>query len=278
MRYDIVHQIWQKQPDGFFYLPLQNRNYDQPRWVEGDSHLRAELTAIIWDQPHNHDAYFTPLSFDGPRQNHRALEPIYTLFADLDEANPQLLGINPSIAWETSPGMFQGVWFLSDGLSLEEFNTLNKSLTYWAGADRGGWHASKVLRIPGSVNWKRGGAEGRVLWVTNKTISSSWLYRQIDIHEAGEGPLPGDCPPVPSEEDAELALMAGGIGLGTRHALQTSIVDDRSVHIWKVAKALKRDGVAPDDAFRMIWYQPWNKHRQMGRPQRLWADIVRAYG
>jgi hypothetical protein len=102
------------------------------------------------------DLYFTPNLFSVRDRKAAHMLPSCSLYADLDEVDPA--GIEsrlvPTIWWATSPGRFQAVWLLDSPLARDSFEHLNKRLTYHLGADRSGWNAAKVLRIPGTINNK----------------------------------------------------------------------------------------------------------------------------
>ncbi len=77
---------------------------------------------------------------------------VSSLWADGDEAEiPE--GIpRPTLIVETSPGRYQYYWRLDRRVSLGRAEDLNKRLTYFVGADRGGWSLTKLLRVPGTIN------------------------------------------------------------------------------------------------------------------------------
>src|SRR5690606_19108141 len=121
---NIVNACWHLAASGNVFIPVQLRNKGgvfvdrepmpvekvrDPRWSEA-----------LWDQPPDTDLYFTPLSFRGKkRRNEEAVAPMRVLYADLDPVHPSSLAIKPSAAWETSPGSYQAVWYLSKGVSRE---------------------------------------------------------------------------------------------------------------------------------------------------------------
>jgi hypothetical protein len=72
------------------------------------------------------------------------------LWADMDGADPRELRLPPTIALESSPGRYVGLW-LTDNVVTEQ---LNKRLAYSIGADKSGWDLTQVLRMPGTINYK----------------------------------------------------------------------------------------------------------------------------
>lgn len=273
MDHPIIETTWKRAAPGNVYMPWQVRNKEhwyQNRWFNG-----APVTEI-GTQPQSCDWYWSPLSFDGDRHNQTATEPIRVLYADLDPVHPDSLAIRPTAAWLTSPDSYQALWYITP-IGLGAFVRLNKALTYTIKADRSGWHPSKVLRVPGSLNWKRGGVRGHVLWFDPDRIYSATVLSQT-LDEVAEGTLPDSDPKVVSLPTEEEALeLEKGLPMGIRAALNQTVMDDRSQHIWRTAKLMKRFGISEDVAFKVIWYKPWNKMRKQHRPGRLKKDIARAY-
>ena len=238
----------------------------------------ADQLLPINDQPHSHDLFFTPLRFSGlERKNENVIRP-GVLFADLDAA-PWPYSIEPSVLWETSPGMFQGVWYLDRQFDdYDEWADLNRRLTYHLKADKGGWMGSKLLRVPESVNWKRK-AFGRLMRHTNGVYKVEWLQETLPILERatvskGEGPHP--TPPSVEVSDSLLAANWGQLGLRTRSMLCAQ-PRDRSLHIVRTIRQLKNEGIPDFTVFALIWGRPWNKWRtDRWLPEQLWSEILQA--
>lgn len=266
MNIEVLQDCWRRAAPGDVYMPRQER--PSMIWHEGDP-----VEALL-EQPEHQDLYFTPLSFDGARKNENVLGPIRVLYADLDESDPRELDISPSVAWATSPGSYQALWWLSKGVSIRDFMALNRQLTYYTHADKGGWHPSKAIRVPGSVNWKRGGVKGELLWHRQSRFDPSWLFRRL---EAGEGTLPTPIPPRIPAIVSKADLPLNELPISLKWSLSKPW-DDRSLAIWKTSKEFKRWGYPSELAFQILWHADFNKYRVENRPQRLWADVTRAYG
>lgn len=102
--------------------------------------------------PDKYDIYFCPLAFrEGARQK-KDVKAINILWSDIDEGKAKL---KPTILWQSSPGRLQGLWFMSGkALNCDDGQDLNKALTYYMDADKGGWDLTQVLRVPGTKNHK----------------------------------------------------------------------------------------------------------------------------
>lgn len=227
--------------------------------------------ADLGTQKKHHDWYFTPLMFTNPQRMNQFATGRTLLFADLDAA-PLPLEVKPTALWETSPGSTQAIWALSGCPDYDTWADINRRMTYFVGADRGGWPGSKLLRMPGSINWKRGGVRGQWLeftpWLEYHTPSLDSLLTRLEpeVFDGGR-----DCPPIPKPADVPVSKVP----LSVAAMLSKQKVGDRSLTIWKAAGMLARSGVSSEDAFAIIWYAPWNKWQH--KPGRLWKDITRAY-
>lgn len=91
------------------------------------------------------------------RKKANAVSPT-ALFADGDWAEiPEWLP-PPNIVIESSTGRKQYGWSLADSLPPDEFERMNKTLTYAIGADKSKWPLTSLLRVPGTRNHKYEGA------------------------------------------------------------------------------------------------------------------------
>lgn len=200
----IISRAWGGQ-DGYVFFPHIDRA-EQARAGKrraGFHENRAfkwpeERPAILkhMRQHYEHDLYWCPAIFEGPdRQSELAMDE-HALWADLDEADPRKLKSNhdfkPTVAWESSPGRFQGLWLgnpvLGDFQGASWPGNENQRLTYLLEADRSGWDTTQLLRIPGWPNHKpenaidRKGTPpiGRLLWERGP------LYAKSDFDDLPE--------------------------------------------------------------------------------------------
>src|SRR5690606_22334296 len=60
----------------------------------------------------------------------------------------------PTIYWQSSPGRYHALWKLDKVYDMESTIKLNRDLAYHVDADKGGWDATQVLRVPGTHNLK----------------------------------------------------------------------------------------------------------------------------
>ncbi len=143
------------------------------RWPQDKGKILEHMAAHI-----GHDLYWCPNLFEGPERKSELAMDEHALWADLDDADPRALSGNqdfrPTVAWESSPGRYQGLWLgnpdIGDFQGASWPGNENQRLTYLLGADKSGWDTTQLLRIPGWPNWKpeyrKNGKPrmGRLLW------------------------------------------------------------------------------------------------------------------
>lgn len=247
----ILLRIWKQQPGRYFFLSTKDR-----AGVWKDHPFRRsqfkEVEQFIVDHA-DKDLYWCPHGFTKPRRLKKFAEIPKLLWADLDEANPSSMGdFIPTVAWESSPGRFAGVWVLDEFMTED----INKRMTYHVGADKGGWDITQVLRIPGTRNYKYASTpKGRLLWSDGPT----YVVRDLDAN------LP--------KEQSSFKKREGNVALGLykkyeskfsgyvrRQLLKGKVIPGkRSEVLWKLAHELIEAGCTREEAFELLRVSPWNK-------------------
>ncbi len=275
---DILELIWgaSYKKDYFPYLAIIDRR--EKKFTEKQWLFYPELASYLI-QPELVDMFFSPLLFSGSRSNENVALP-GVMFADLDGVLPHKgRPLTPSIAWSTSPGNFQAVWLLAEGPPDRlRWAALNRRLTYATHADKGGWHASKLLRIPHTRNYKRMPQVdlGHILWVTDKTYDYSELdaILPVEVHLNAF-----DSPPPPTPTQGEWQEMVrtvwGVLPLGVRSDMAAKHKKDRSYAVVLLNNDLRRLEFGPAERFRLIWGVAWNKWRtDRDNPAMLWGIVT----
>ena len=285
---DALAWVWSLSDGQYVFLPRQNRSGVLPVWDEGNAYHRAvALPKLTTDTQGQEDWYFSTLSFMEPKRTLASASQTQRLvWADLDhlpngEYRAQEHIPEPNLLWSTSPGHFQAVWQLTRPMTSELYQQVGPQFTNLVvGADKGGWSSTKVLRVPGSVNWKRGGVGGTY------PIMFNW-DRALDIEAlllsspARVRPDRSTTPPLPTEQESHQLLVRlwPQLPLSARHVLTNDPLREdgwsRSEIVWDTAHSLARAGIDRKDAFTLIWNRPWNKF--LHRPDALWFDINKAY-
>lgn len=257
----LLEAVWGDRK-GYVFLPSKNPtnpNYPSGGWHEASG---TKYTGRLADLklPQHSDLYFCPVVFSGNKRRKEFALPTNILWSDLDPVHPESCRIRPSIAWESSPGRYQALWFLDQEVDPETAAQLSKRIAYADGGDKGGWDLTQVLRLPGSKNFKYPmKPEVRLLWAKRTTYQVSTIqknYPKVNGIEKGSQSL--IVPTSPSEEILQYTVAS--LPLGVRKRLSASTAGaDRSLELQKIARDLIRFGVKPEIAFFLLQRSTWNK-------------------
>jgi hypothetical protein len=204
------------------------------------------------------DLYFSPNTYDAPDRTDDSAGVPMMLFADGDKVNPKKCPVRPNCVVETSPGRYQFYWYLTKQLSRESWRTLNRDMTYFVGADKGGWPLNKLLRIPLTRNHKYpGNPVGKILWNDGDAYDPDDLRKKIP-HRNGKNGNGHD-----SGGDAAARAwrrLGGRMSPSLRHALRTSTKpDDRSKAQYRLECELAEIGATSAEIKSIIAGCTWQK-------------------
>ena len=257
--------------------------YSVKNWTTGEWRDHPTTTPADTEELPVHDLYFTPHLFSETRRLRRHALGGRWLFADLDGVDPNGLTVRPTIAWETSPHRYQCMWLLDRSLNPRRLESLNHRLTYYTGADRGGWSLTKVLRVPGSVSTKyEDPFPVTLLWSSSLVHSASHIRATLaDVELPDETDVP-DMPSLRSLPDFSdlYRRRRSRLPVRARQLIRTQDVihgDDRSKRLWELEHLLLDAGITPADVFVLVRHTVWNKYAGQRREARmLWQEIARA--
>ncbi len=273
MRYEILQWIW-KDIEGSPYMGTIDRDkggaFHETMIEPGMELLRQETPG--------QDLFFTPLGFYGRRTNRMASVGT-TLFADLDHKNFDLLHqFWPHLLWQTGPETTQAIWKLSAApSSYDAWADLNQRMTYFTRADKGGWHGSKFLRVPETINYKYDPPhEGRVLsWQPEAApygLEIAEALPAIRAREVEDLPMPPRLEPAEWREYVRAQWPT--LSLGSRAGLMETTPRDRSRFMLGVVNKLLAEGHSKDVVFQLVWGTAYNKFRvDRYRPDLLWKMV-----
>lgn len=278
--YDTIREVWKRSGSHVGFIAYKEKLQGTDRWFDIPTMFMAESPENT-HQWHGHDMFFSPLTFTvGKRANENVHKP-GVLFADLDPVDPSDLDVRPTMAWETSPGSYQAIWFLEDPIEdYDEWANLNQRLTGWSGADKGGWMGSKVLRWPGTLNWKRKYGDnvplGRGLWYEPESAYPvSWFKGYLPELPRKVVVATRDHPPIVPHPEYVLYVRKHwqDLTLKGQSMLRQQRVGDRSLHIVRTAYELAKT-LEPDVVFNLLYHAGFQKWQN--RPERLWEEVLRA--
>ena len=147
--------VWGHQPAGWVFLARRRRGLWQELPIDLALHGEVMVRgSTLRDE--KSDLYFCPNAFALAERHKEHCLPSRVMYQDLDEVSPDECPIHPDVWWETSPFRYQGLWILDEALEPDELAALNKALNRACNADPGTWNLTRLLRVPGSHNAKRG--------------------------------------------------------------------------------------------------------------------------
>lgn len=246
----LITDIWAEQPGKFFCISTKDGagNWKDHFFAREDF---GDIRQFLRDNDEC-DIYFCPHGFNRRvRQKGEAVLP-NLLWADLDFADPFKIKPKPTIAIESSPGRYVGLWKLKDTMN----ESLNRRLTYFVDADHGGWDLTQVLRFPGTRNYKyKSQPKVRTLWKDGRTYSLKGIERYLPEEEEAEDEQYLDAAEVFEQYQKKLPQWA------RRELLAKKIAGraDRSEMLWKLENACVEAGMTLDEAFAVIKRSAWNK-------------------
>lgn len=222
--------------------------------------------------------YFCPNMFETKRKRDQCLQCTY-LWQDLDEVHPLSCDPRPTLSWSTSPGRYQALWLLTGSLNPIEAEGMNRLLNRKVKADKGTWNLTRLLRVPGSYNGKRGcqvtHAQGDLDddWYLQTEMREILNWDPSRLKKGGSGYILLDSvDPVPVNQPIEDIRRKWSKRLNphTRRLLFATAPDghDRSVVAYKLGGMLLKEGVDYDDAFHLLWNSAWGE-KYKRRPQEI---------
>ncbi len=225
----------------------------------------------------NDDLYWCPVIFGAPHRRAADAHEEYSLWADLDEADPHRIDEQwrPTVAWETSPGRYQALWLLNDPETEDLYGAArqtgeNRLMTHMVKADPSGWDITQLLRVPGWNNHKPEynvagrRAQGKLLWHDGPRYDAVDFNRLPSLPK-GFHVVEFDDELMAEIEDVDRAELAKRIGpLLPRRAqnlLKARSVngDDRSKTLWYLVQCLAETECTVAEIIAMVRPTVWNK-------------------
>lgn len=245
----IIDRLWKSQPGAYFFLCTKSA---AGHWRDV-AFKRREIGSIgqFIEDNRDKDIYFCPHGFNRPKRVKEHAELPQLLWADLDAADPRKVKWRPTIAIESSPGRFVGLWLLDGEMS----EGLNRRLTYAMGSDVSGWDLTQVLRVPGTINYKYETLpRTRIMWSDGPEYTVRSMERQLPA-EMDEG----------STEETDAAEIYKRWEKKLPHWARRELISGkptpgkRSEMLWKLGNTLIEVGVSRGEAFVLLKSSPWNK-------------------
>lgn len=248
----IIDRLWKNQPGKYFCLSTKSAT---KKWRD-HFFTKNELKDIteFLDRNNDKDIYFCPHGFNKDRRLKPHTAPPKLLWADLDERDPRKVKIRPTVAIESSPGRYVGLWVMDRPVTEE----LNRRLNYYLGSDKSGWDFTQVLRVPGTINYKYNASpKVKILWSDGPEYTVAELEKR----------LPRDQVNTDAGTESDAAAVFKKYERKLPHWCRRELISGkptpgkRSEMLWKLEQTLIEKGLTTDEAFVLIKASPWNKFK-----------------
>lgn len=272
---------WGSQ-DGYVCLAVRDpkRNKDEPgywedHWYKWPSDSHKIESALDVATRMKRDVYFAPGVFTTdekgkPKRSKSTLLNTDTLWSDLDDVNPRELpeDLTPSAWWKTSPGHWQAIWKLPMATPAGLQQLANQKLTYTIGADKGGWDAGQVLRVPNTVNHKKEYRDDPPTVTLEKLNGRRLSIDALSEILLQEVPDAGQRTTTTEATGTELPTAAATLRLKrvsprVRRLLSTPAhrvhIGERSERLWELECALAEAGWTAPEIVGAVRPSAWNK-------------------
>lgn len=221
----------------------------------------------------------------------------WIVWVDADTCHPDNFRLPPSVNINTSPGRWHCIWVLDEPVPLKDASEASRRIAA-AHADQGcdrGWHASKLLRVPGTSNTKSETpapvtAEFTDQLYTLDTINA--VYHDIELSTAVD--YVADLPDLISgDEFLELEERLDSAGLSHLYLERPNEGQSWSERAYKLEMELFRIGLTPQEVFSIMLESSVNKYnpenagqvtqtgvvipRRNNPDKVLWNEVQKAY-
>lgn len=280
----LISRAWGKKQKGYAFFPYIDREKQRLSgtrrggFTEGPAFMwpaqREEIVNHILSTQ-EYDQYWSASLFEYPIRREDTAMDEHALWADLDRVDPSALeDYPPTVAWETSPGSYQALWIAGSGdfQGASWSGNENQRMTYYTGADMGGWFTTKLLRIPGTENHKPEYAKdgkypkGKVLWDNGPTYHPG-DFGELPPIDGVSGQLTDALESEIEGVDRHAALAKVRIKLTKRARDMLSareVSGDRSSQLWYLIRALADVGCSVAEIVAIVRETVWNKFRDRG--------------
>ncbi len=268
-------KAWKEQPSGYYSLSLKKDD----QWKDFFFTNVGEAFTWINQQKslNKGDLYFCITPLKQPKRIKENVLPSRYLWQDLDEADPQKLPANlkPTIAWQSSPGRYQALWRLNKLYDPKSIEDLNRRLAEAVHADKGSWILTKVLRIPGTRNFKYPAKPiVKLLW----DAGPSYTYDSLSSQLSGKKLKTKTA--VPTGEINLLEKKWSKIPPKVRKFLtaKQATVGKRSDILWFMEHDLMKAGFSASEVYQLVKDSVWNKYKDRGDEEvRLTEEIAKVF-
>jgi len=228
------------------------------------------------------EVYFCAHLLTEARRAKENVSSIRSFWADGDLAKFEGFPISPTAVVESSPGRYHHYVRLDEPLVPEVAIPVNHRITDGIGADKGGWGATKLLRVPGTLNYKYDPPQPVVL---SHCEDRAYSLAEVEAAFPAKTEAPTRPPRIlrlvpttAGQPPVALPHLAMKVWEGTEHCTTETGELDRSRSLFQLAAVLLKQGATPQDTMVAIAERDsalgWAKYTERGDAEARYADIV----
>lgn len=207
------------------------------------------------------------------------------IWADLDHVTPSDLEnkhVSCSCAVLTSPGSYQAYWRLENNIPSDVREDFAKKMTYYTGADKGGWARNKLMRVPYTPNHKYPNKPEVEITFAYETKCPVDIFLGLPEHVDPEDiripDMPGiDKLPDPDNVIYKYAYVLHNTAFAPLYNEDPHETEDWSKRMWRLLNLLIEAGLSPEETFSLGLQAKCNKYARDNRPSSyLWKEVIKA--
>lgn len=278
--------------DGYIVIstmrpPVKADTYNE-QWFQWPSQ-KSEVMEYVERVTPTHNVYFGVNIYSVPRRIKENALPQNLVWADLDTCHPDKVEIPPQCVIESSPGRYQCIWRLDQKIDPKIIEGYSKRIAYLHaddGVDKG-WALSKVLRVPGTYNFKYELDEPPVVELRSmlEQLLPVDLFEALPPPEISDSAIPDipvpDVDTMPSPEMVlyryNNALVQYGLASMFARLYGEEPEQDWSKVLWRLIVICFDAGMQADEVFVIAKNAKCNKYERDDRPDsHLWRDVLKA--
>jgi hypothetical protein len=246
---------------------------------------KQELVDYVEKVTPSYNVYFCVNVLSVPKRLRENVIPQNLVWADLDACRPDQVDIPPQCVIESSPHRYQAIWRLDQKIDPLVAENYGKRLAYHhadLGADKSGWDATQLLRVPGTYNFKYQMDEAPEVGL----LSMLEDLLPVDVFEALPQPASDDVE-IPDLAIPELDQLPSPEQIIYRYKdglQQTAFAryyseepnKDWSKSLWRLINTCIDVGMSAEETFVIAKNSKCNKYERDGRPDtHLWRDVLK---
>lgn len=272
-------ETWSRQGQGFVCISEKSGDIWKDRmfkWPQDKDKIESLVEGKLEQET---NLYWAPLVFKTKRRDETQVKPGNTLYADLDPVDPKGLTIKPTLAWESSPGRFQALWWIDESLDPKELANMNRALTYHVNADPGGWDLTQVLRIPGTYNYKYNPpTKGKLLWFDQKIVYNRKKFDKIPQPEITNQSSGSSTITLVELLSKYRKVIPSKVSKLLQYPESRVEAGKRSDMLWYIESELVKAQIPLEDIVQLVGLSAWNKYRGRNDEwKRLTTEISKVY-